>query len=237
MRIPVLFEDENYLVINKPAGLVVHGDGKTEEQSVADWVLENYPEAKEVGEPLLLSGGQKISRPGIVHRLDRETSGVLAIAKNRKAYEFLKKQFQNREVEKIYFAIVHGEIKGGEGVIDRAIGRSRSDFRKWTAERGSRGEMREARTEYKVLAEKNGFSLVEVFPRTGRTHQIRVHFKAINHPLLGDSLYAPQKSETLGLGRLALHAKSIRFENLNGKKIEVEAPLPADFKKAAGFFG
>lgn len=243
MQIQIIHEDENIVVINKPPGLVVHGarpthlknvcrDGKTKEPTVVDWVLENYPETEDVGEPLTLSSGEVIKRPGIVHRLDRETSGVLVIAKNQESFLNLKEQFQNRTTQKTYRAFVYGEMKDEKGAIDRPIGRSSSDFRKWSAQRGARGKMREAVTEYKVLEKKNRLSYVEISPKTGRTHQIRVHFKAINYPIVCDSLYAPKRECVLGFERLALHAYSLEFSLLNNTRLRLEAKLPDDFQKA-----
>ena len=123
-------------------------------------------------------------------------------------------------------------MKNDQGVIDRPIGRSASDFRKWSAQRGARGEIREALTEYKVKSRGQGYSCVEIFPKTGRTHQIRVHFKAINYPLVADKLYATGKKNSLGFERLALHSRQIEFKNTQGKNISVVAPYPDDFKKA-----
>ncbi len=247
MKIDVLYEDADIVAVNKPAGLVVHSDGKTAEPNLSDWVLEKYPEAKNVGEPTKISTGEMILRPGIVHRLDRETSGVILIAKTEKGFQCLKKQFQDHEIKKTYEAFVFGEMparvggvkylnektakENSRGIIDRPIGRSSSDFRKWSAQRGARGEMREAVTEYEIKTRAKGYSLVEVFPKTGRTHQIRVHFKAINYPLVADKLYAPGKENTLGFERLALHSRQIEFKNTKGKNISVVAPYPADFKK------
>src|ERR1035437_2111193 len=184
--------------------------------------------------------GEDVPRPGIVHRMDRETSGVILVAKTEKGFDCLKKQFQAHEVKKTYEAFVFGEMKNPEknakgdnrGVIDRPIGRSSTDFRKWSAQRGARGEMRDAVTEYVVKNRMDGYSLVEIFPKTGRTHQIRVHFKAINYPLVADKLYAPRRENTLGFERLALHSREIEFENVVGTKISVVAPYPDDFKKA-----
>ncbi|MDD5050640.1 MAG: RluA family pseudouridine synthase [Candidatus Pacebacteria bacterium] len=228
----VIFEDKDVLVLNKPSGLVVHADGKTKETTVADWVLKNYPKIKEVGEPTVLSTGETILRPGIVHRIDRETSGILVLAKNQKAFEFLKKQFQDRTIEKTYLAFVSGELKNKKGVIDKPIGRSSTDFRRWTSGKGARGTLRDAVTAYTTLETGKGYSYVEVKPKTGRTHQIRVHFKFIQHPILGDSLYAPKLGYALGFGRLALHAFQIKFMLPSGKEMSLEAPIPADFKKA-----
>jgi len=241
MNIEILYEDKDVVAINKPAGLVVHPDGRTEEQTVVDWILKKYPEMKEVGEPLRLRLGQAneeiIHRPGIVHRIDRDTSGVLLIAKNQKAFEHVKNQFQERAIEKIYNAFVYGRMDDEEGIIDRSIGKSKKDFRLWSAQRGARGEMRDAITEYKVLERtetisgNDGFSYVELKPRTGRTHQIRVHLKAINHPVICDELYAPKRAPALGFTRLALHARSVSFITLHGEKVTVESPLPDDFER------
>lgn len=262
--ISILYEDRDVLVINKPAGLVVHQDGRTIEPSLVDWLLEKYPTVRGVGEPLQLKTEnlklKTILRPGIVHRLDRETSGVMAIAKNQQTFLFLKKQFQDREVEKSYRAFVYGEIKDNEGIIDRPIAKSRKDFRLWSAQRGARGEEREAITEYKVLARHNSsgsdsfglarnpaaarrgggkesvFSFLELRPKSGRTHQIRVHLKAINYPVVCDKLYAPKRDCALGFKRLALHAFSLAFTLPSGKPIKIEAPHPEDFKKALDLF-
>ena len=232
MEPTILYEDKDILAINKPAGLVVHSDGKTKEVTLADWVLKKYPKTKEVGEPGKTSTGETVFRPGIVHRLDRETSGVILVAKTQKAFESLKKQFQNHKVKKIYHAFVMREMKKPHGTVDRPIGRSSKDFRMWSAQRGARGEMREAITDYKVLSKSNGYSFVEISPKTGRTHQIRVHFKAINYPLVADSLYAPSKENSLGFKRLALHSYQVTFTDMKGVSHTVTAPYPRDFSKA-----
>lgn len=241
MKIKILYEDKDMLIINKPAGLIVHPDGKVKEKSLIDWILENYPKAKNVGEPLVLQDGTEVKRPGIVHRIDRDTSGALVIAKNQKAYEFLKGQFKNRKVHKKYTAFVYGDLKEDRGMIDRQIGRSPNDFRKWSAQRGARGEMREAVTYFKVLARKGGLTLIEALPKTGRTHQIRVHFKALNHPIVHDTLYATQffldQKDGTGFKRLALHAREIEIKNPSLEIVSVQAPYPADFTKAMKWMG
>jgi len=231
-KVKILFEDEDVLVINKPVGLVVHADGKTEELNLCDWILKNYPKLEDVGEPLVLKEGTEIKRPGIVHRLDRETSGVLIIAKNQKSFLFLKEQFKNRKIKKIYNSFVWGEMKEEKGEINRPIGRSRKDFRLWSAQRGTRGKLREAITEYKVLKKNKDFSFLEINLKTGRTHQIRVHMKAVNHPVVGDKLYAPKRDFALGFERVALHAFSVSFILPKGDEIEVKAQLSDDFQKA-----
>ena len=231
-KIKKLFENKEVLVIDKPAGLVVHADGKTKEKNLCDWVLKNYPETENVGESLFLQDGTEIRKPGIVHRLDRETSGVLLIAKNQASFLNLKRQFQNKEIRKKYQAVVWGEVKEAEGIIDRPIGRSGKDFRQWSAQRGARGKLREALTEYKVLQKGGGFSFLDINLKTGRTHQIRVHLKAINHPVVGDKLYAPKREFVLGFQRVALHACSLEFSLLNGDRVRVEALPPKDFEQA-----
>ncbi|KND46716.1 MAG: Ribosomal large subunit pseudouridine synthase D [Parcubacteria bacterium C7867-006] len=232
MEPTILYEDNNLLAINKPAGLVVHSDGKTKEPNLVDWLVLKYPEIKTVGEHGRDSEGKEVLRSGIVHRLDRDTSGVMLVAKTQEAFENLKSQFQNHEVEKTYHAFVLGEMKTEKGVIDRPIGRSSKDFRMWSAQRGARGELREAITEYKVLAKKDGYTFVEVKPKTGRTHQIRVHFKAINHSLVGDSLYAPTQENKLGFARTALHSYRVNFSGLDGQSHTITAPYPEDFSRA-----
>ncbi|MBP6858966.1 MAG: RluA family pseudouridine synthase [Candidatus Pacebacteria bacterium] len=243
--IKILYEDAGCVVVDKPAGLMVHPDGRDKGPFLTDWVIEKYPDAVNVGEHTRTPDGEPILRPGIVHRLDRETSGALIIAKTSEAHAALKAQFQDRTVTKKYLAFVWGEVTEEFGTISRSIGRSSSDFRKWSAQRGARGDLRDAETYWTRLAtnrvETEGkdekFSLVEVEPKTGRTHQIRVHFTAVNHPVVGDSLYAPKRSMALGFARTALHARSLEFDTLDGKRVKIVAPLPDDFIGAAKLLG
>ncbi len=236
-KITILHQDSHILAINKPAGLVVHSDGRTEEVTLSDWVTEHFPQAAEVGEPIVFADTAKmpIKRPGIVHRLDRDTSGVMLIALTQEGFNHLKRQFQDRSIEKKYHAFVYGIIKEDDGVIDRPIARSRKDFRLWSAQRGGRGETRDAVTHFKVLNRLDtenlatDVTLIEVSPLTGRTHQIRVHFKAINHPLVADPLYAPKREPLLGFKRLALHSREITFTDMENNEVTIEAPYPDDF--------
>lgn len=217
-EIKIIYEDENILAVNKPAGLVVHGP-----DSLVDWLLKNYPEIKNVGEDP--------ARPGIVHRLDKDTSGVILIAKNQKSFEYFKNQFIDRKIKKTYLVLVDGIINppagGNSGIINLPIAKSKKDFRKKTAVGKMVGITREAVTEYKVVKRFNKYTLLGVYPKTGRTHQIRVHFKAINHPVVGDKLYG--KKEQI-LPRQFLHAQSLEFINLDGSRIKIEAGLPDDLK-------
>ncbi|MFH1606792.1 MAG: RluA family pseudouridine synthase [Nanoarchaeota archaeon] len=239
MKIPILYEDKDVVVINKPAGLIVHPDGHQKNKktkTLVDWILKKYPRIKNVGEPIILDDDTKILRPGIVHRIDRDTTGALIIAKNKETFEFLKGQFKNRKVHKVYQAFVYGDLKDERGMIDRPIGRSSNDFRKWSAQRGVRGEKREAVTYFKVLGKKDDITFVEAIPKTGRTHQIRVHFSAINHPLVQDKLYATDfylsKKQQLGFKRMALHARELEITLPSGKLLNIKAPYPEDFEEA-----
>lgn len=236
MQPSILIETKDYLIINKPAGLVVHADGKTNEPTLVDWVVKERPEMVGIGEPIHL-GDQTIDRPGIVHRLDRETSGVMVLAKTAEYFDFLKNAFKNRNLEKKYTAFVWGQFKEDEGIVDAPIGRSSGDFRRWQSGRGIRGEEREAITKWKSLfrfEDEKGepFSFLELFPKTGRTHQLRVHMKYLQRPIVCDGLYAPSKRQALGFSRVALHARSISFKDLSGNDVYVEAPYPADFEEA-----
>jgi 23S rRNA pseudouridine1911/1915/1917 synthase len=236
MEIEILYEDKNLLAVNKPSGLVIHTDGRTKEEALTGWIKKKYPECEEVGEPLKIGTGETIKRWGIVHRIDRETSGVVVIAKNQKTYLFLKKQFLDREIEKSYHAIVYGDVRYDEGIINLPIGRNQSDFRKRATGKEVRGEAREAITHYKTLARKERISLIEANPRTGRTHQLRVHFADIGHGIISDRLYGVSKKSPIDIKRLALHAYAIEFELPEGKLIKIIAPYPPDFQKAVSFF-
>ena len=240
MTIPIIYQDNDIVAVNKPAGIAVHKGVAEKGETLADWLAEKFPEIKKVGdEPEL--------RPGIVHRLDKDTSGVLVAARNQKAFEFLKKQFsapslkllkegrdlahggQSRNIVKKYMALVEGNLKTDKGVIDLPIGRSQSDFRKKLASSVARGELREAVTEYKVLEEFSNHTLVEAYPKTGRTHQIRVHFKAIGHPIVCDSLYGGKRMTCpFGLKRHFLHSNFLEFDSPSGARLKLEADLPED---------
>lgn len=234
MEPQIIKEEKDYLAINKPAGLVVHSDGRTEEKTLCDFLIQKYPEIKGVGEPLELSDGTKIERPGIVHRLDRETSGVMLVARTEEGFSFLKDLFKNREVSKTYHAFVYGNIKEDSLLIDEPIGRSKKDFRQWMSGDKARGNLRPAVTEVEVLkrSDNRDVTFLEARPRTGRTHQIRVHLKFRNNPIVSDGLYAPNREDLLGFERLALHSYKISFKNKDGQIVEYVADYPDDFEKA-----
>ena len=227
----VIYEDADIIVIDKPAGMPVHADGRHERATLVDWLAVRYPELKGVGETQTLADGTVIERPGIVHRIDRETSGIMVVARNADSYEFLKEQFKEREVKKVYRAFVYGVINDERGIIDKPIGSSRGGLGPRSARRPL-GTTREAQTMYRVIERGEGATYVEVFPKTGRTHQIRVHFAAIQKPIVADVLYAPSRPPILGFTRLALHALSVSFTHPNGEEVSFSAPLPADFVEA-----
>jgi 23S rRNA pseudouridine1911/1915/1917 synthase len=241
MSIDILLETSDFLIINKPAGLRVHADGKSDVPTVVDWVLSTHPDIAGVCDPMLMVvDGKTIHRPGIVHRLDEDTSGALVIAKTQEAFDYLKQQFKDRLVQKEYHAFVWGHFKEPSVVVDQPIGRSSGDFRRWQAGRGVRGETREAVTRIDAVAQfeelVNGkserFSFIHAFPKTGRTHQIRVHLKYLQRPIVCDPLYAESAPAALGFTRLALHARTISFTAPGGGLVQITAPYPVDFEAA-----
>lgn len=227
MNISIIFEDNDVLVINKPAGLLVHPHARSEEETLVDWILKKYPRIKKVGEDLVLQTGEHIARPGIVHRLDRETSGIMIIAKNQDTFEFLKKGFQEREIQKTYRAIAHGAFKEVRGTIEGAIGRSSKDPAKKAVKKT--GRVRDAVTDYLVLSQNEMYAHVEAYPKTGRTHQIRVHLAHIQHPVLCDALYADKRICPPELGRLSLHAYALELTLPSGERMQFSAEEPAEF--------
>ncbi|OYV62888.1 MAG: hypothetical protein B7X03_03855 [Parcubacteria group bacterium 21-58-10] len=239
MNLPILYEDADVVVIAKPAGLITHADGRTEEPSVAEWMLEHYPSARDVGEPWTSPQGEVILRPGIVHRLDRGTSGVMILAKTGAAHAFLKKQFEDRSTEKRYRAFVYGHPKEDAGVIEAEIVRLRSLPPRWgVARAGESRAHRAAVTKWQVLsrgadpATGENAAYLEARPETGRTHQIRVHLKHLGHPVVCDPLYAKGRPCLFGFGRPALHAFSLSITLPSGERRTFEAPLPSDFTSA-----
>lgn len=238
MELPVIYEDADIVIINKPSGVMTHGDGRNEAETVSDWFAKQYPDSKEVGETQRLPDGTELARPGIVHRLDRETSGVLVLAKTQEAHAFLKSAFQDRDAKKVYLAFTYGVPKEKKGTIEFSIGRSRQDFRLRSAQPKAKGTLREAITKYEVIAEDEDgtHALMKLMPETGRTHQIRVHLKAIHHPVVGDALYAPNRAADLGFSRLGLHAFSLDLPLPSGGRKTFSAPLPSDLAGALARF-
>ncbi len=231
MKFPILFENVHALAIDKPAGIIVHPDERQEEYTIADWMKETYN--VKVGDE---------GREGIVHRLDRNTTGVLILAKDNVAFTTFKKQFRDHTARKVYRCIVEGHIRHETGMISLPIARARSDFRKRTVvdmfSGDARGKESEAITRYKVLARATGndgknYSYVECYPLTGRTHQIRAHFRGIRHPIIGDELYGSIKGKDVA-PRSMLHAYSLTIEipqEHEGKaETTIVSPIPKDMK-------
>jgi len=211
----ILHEDADLVVIDKPAGLVVHPGAGNATGTLVQALLHHCDD---------LSGIGGVERPGIVHRLDKETSGCLVVAKNDAAHQSLSTQFAERTIEKTYLAIVKGTLRRATGTIDAAIGRHRSNRQKMAIDLTGKG--RESVTHYRVLTAANGLSLVECQPKTGRTHQIRVHLKHLGHPLAGDPVYGKREY----FPRHLLHAWKLAFDHpRTGKRMEFTAPVPADF--------
>jgi 23S rRNA pseudouridine1911/1915/1917 synthase len=215
----VLYEDAAVVAIDKPAGMVVHAGAGVHSGTLVNALLHRFEALSGVGGAL---------RPGIVHRLDRFTSGVLLVAKNDAAHRALAEQFSGRQVEKTYLALVHGVVKADRGRIDRPIARDPLHRTRMTARLD---EGREAWSEYRVLRRFARFTLLEVRIGTGRTHQIRVHLSSLHHAVAGDTLYgAPAKVDGMPeLGRYFLHAHRIRFRSpATGEEVTVVSPLPRE---------
>ncbi len=237
----ILFENDDVVFIDKPYGWLTHADGHNENTStVTEWFVGRVPEAAGVGEEGFSSKGEELDRSGVVHRLDRETSGVLILAKNQEAHQHLKQQFKDRLAHKEYRALVYGRINDRWGTINRPIGRSGKDHRRRSSEKGAKGVLREAVTDFERIGmgefEGEPFSYVKLMPKTGRTHQLRTHLRAIDRPIVMDELYADYKisrSNNLKMDRLALHAHILEIELPGGSKERVIAPEPHCFVEAA----
>jgi len=250
--IKIVYENEDYFIINKPAGLTVHGGTHIKEKTLVDFLLEKYPDLKNVGEDP--------DRPAIVHRLDKEASGLMVIPRNNKSFEYFKDLFKTRKIEKEYIALVHGKLSKDEDVIDFPIKRSsqghkmaavpqskdysameeNDEIDKTLSNRG-RGNIkaleksRQAITEFFTIKNLINYTLVRVKIKTGRTHQIRVHFSAYGHPLLGDSLYSNKKSKVknakVNLGRIFLEACRLSFIDPQGEKQEFKINLSSELEE------
>ena len=208
----IIFEDKDIIAINKQPNLVVHPAGRHQTDTLVNGLL-------------YYCAGKYF--PFLVHRLDKDTTGVIIVAKNEKSKEFLSRQFQNRNIEKKYLAIAYGIIKEDDGIVETPLGRSR-EFRKKIVVGSASTKM--SKTFFKVIERFKNATYLEVKPHTGRTHQIRVHLKAISHPIVCDKLYAPNKPCPVGhLNRQALHAECLGIKLPSGEEKTLKAPLPDDF--------
>lgn len=225
-NLKIIFENPDLAVIDKPAGLMVHPAAGREDDTLANILISKYPNIKNVGDP---------HRPGIVHRLDEDTSGLLVVAKTQPGFDYLKGLFLNRLIEKQYLALVHGVPEKLHGMIDEPIGKNS------THQKMKVGVGREAKTEYRLLASDPAglFSLLLVNLHTGRTHQIRVHLNHIGHPVVGDWLYGGEhkQADKQLIARQFLHARRLKLKLADGTWLELESELPEDLKEVLNKLG
>lgn len=229
-KLNIIFEDKNILVVEKPPGQIIIPDETHRLGTLLEDLLNLFPELEKVNE-----------RAGILHRLDKDTSGLILVARNKKSFEFLKKSFKERKIKKKYLALVVGKIKNNQGIIETLIARDPKDRKRQRAflmhePQSKRKGMRRAITEYRVLKilsdEENNYTLVEVFPETGRKHQIRVHFAHLGHPVAGDKIYGFKRQPTpRGLARQFLHASDLKVKLPSGQMKEFHLPLTEDLEK------
>jgi 23S rRNA pseudouridine1911/1915/1917 synthase len=216
-----LFEDEWLLVIDKPSGLSVHPGAGARQETVLDIFRYHYPQIDEMDDP---------ERPGIVHRLDKDTSGVLILAKTEEAQEKMQELFQEREMQKTYLALVSGHMRFRNGTIDLPLARSLKNRARFEVAGEDREDRRDASTDFSVVREFEKFTYVRLMPKTGRTHQLRVHLAHFGNPVLGDFLYG--KTRGKDFPRLALHAHRIEFIHpFTGNGMTVTSPLPEDLRR------
>ncbi len=212
----IVYEDDDVIVVNKPQGMVVHPAPGHPDHTLVNALLYHSP----------LSTINGTFRPGIVHRIDKDTSGLLMVAKNDLAHQSLAEQLRNKTNKREYLALVYGQIKEDEGTIDAPLGRNPQDRKKQAVVKGGR----HAVTHFKVIKRYDNFTLVKCILETGRTHQIRIHMKYIGHPLVGDPLYGPRK--VIGKNGQFLHAALLGFKHpRTGEEMVFEAPLPENFQK------
>ncbi|MBU1178375.1 RluA family pseudouridine synthase [Patescibacteria group bacterium] len=219
IKLDIVYEDDDIVIINKPAGMVVHPDNTHKTGTLVNALLNYYPPIKDVGEP---------DRPGIVHRLDKDTSGLVICAKTGKAYKYLVGKFKSREITKKYYALVFGKVKDKKGIITYSLSKNKSGTAKMTV-----AIDKEAVTEYKVKeyyrGEDQDYTLLEISPKTGRTHQIRIHLAKIGHPIVGDQLYSfKQHRRECPLQRQFLHAFRLDFKLPSGENKSFKIGLPED---------
>ena len=226
-KIEIIYENDDVIVIDKPVGILSQIAKSSKAPAISDFLIKHYPKIKEVG--------KDEQRFGIVHRLDKDTSGIMIIAKNNKSFEFLKDQFKNRKVQKIYTTLAYGTVKPKEGIIDLKIGRSKTKPNMQTVIDTKKKEnirSREALTLYKTIENFKDYTLLEVQIKTGRMHQIRVHLKALGYPVVGDQKYFFKKYRNIEpkLERQFLHASKLKIELPDEKIKEFKSALPQDLK-------
>ncbi|MBI9088195.1 MAG: RluA family pseudouridine synthase [Desulfobacterium sp.] len=219
LPLDILFEDDHIIVVNKPAGMVVHPAPGNPSKTLVNALLYHCPHLEHPGEKVP-------ERAGIVHRLDKDTSGVLVAAKSRHAFDFLQKEFKQRRVVKQYLGLAIGNLKESSGRITLPIGRHPTKRKIMTV---NTERARPAETLWRVLGRVDGYTLVDVALKTGRTHQIRVHFRALGFPLAGDTVYGFRRKKSIAVPRQMLHARTLGFRHpWSGQRVEFTAPLPMD---------
>lgn len=223
MDLKVVFENDDYAIIDKDEDVIVHPAGSIISGTLVNGIMERFGSLSDLG-------GE--DRPGIVHRLDKDTTGLIVIAKNNKAHQYFKDLFQERKVDKTYITIVHGNFDQKTGHIETFIDRNMNNRKKMTVSEDGRLAI----SDYKVLKEVDGYSLLEVKIKTGRTHQIRVHMDYINHPILGDSLYGNVKTK-FNLDHQLLHCKELGFVDMDDKYVDYQAPVHETFNKYQNILG
>jgi len=215
-EINIICQSNDFLIIEKPVGILVHPTKYQKEGTIVDFLVEKYPEIKKIGQQ---------NRPGIVHRLDKDVSGLMVVAKNEDSYKHLVEQFQKNQVKKKYLALVCGQPAKETGIIDWPIGRTKKGKLVAVKSRKKIKFEKSALTKYRILRRFKEHALIEVEPLTGRTHQIRLHLKAIGCPIVGNNKYAKIKND---LGRIFLHASYLGFYDLEGKWQEFKSELPKE---------
>ncbi|NCF75421.1 MAG: RluA family pseudouridine synthase [Xanthomonadaceae bacterium] len=222
IKFKIVFENNDFIIINKPVGLVVHPTESCPKNTLVNGLLAYYPKIKNVGDNFL--------RPGIVHRLDKGVSGLMIVAKNQESFLYFKDQFGKRKIEKKYLALVYGKISKDSGEINLKIGRNKNGL----VTTGMTGKYKEAKTLFSVIKRFRNFTFLEAQILTGRTHQIRVHLKAIDHPIVGDNIYflkKYQKFNIFGLKRIFLHSYKLEFADKTGEQFNFEKKLPPELKE------
>ena len=221
-ELKIAAQTDDYVIIEKEAGVVTHPSPHTKQGTLAQKIAVAYPEISSVGEDP--------SRPGLVHRLDKEVSGLLVVARTEEMFARLKEQFKTRTMQKEYTGLVYGKIEKTRELINKPIGRAKGRQGRMAAHTQCYADDKPALTEYHLLDTIKNYSLLKIIIHTGRTHQIRVHLFSIGHPVVGDELYKIKRFKQINLGRLFLHASRLGFRDLSGKYVEYTSPLPEELK-------